>query len=522
MTDKKVLQFHSNAVSDGDLLVTEVSGVEALSTLYAFEISLVCKQGTLDLDALLEQAAYLGIKRGLQLGGTLGLGKVTLKRHGMLSCVEQREKRGQWVHYQATLVPRLWRLTQTWQSRIFLDQSIPDILEEVLKSSGLTPNDYELRLVGDYGSRSYVVQYEETDFDFISRWLEHYGIFYFFEQDEDGDKVIFADSSSAYVPIQGGAALSYKPQTVQGATGAEAWFAEEVVSAFACRQQPVPGKVVLKDYNWRKPSDDLQVSQDVSEQGVGQLYQLNNHYRSQQAGKALATARAQGYLCRQKQFAGESDCRAMLVGVTFQLNQHYRYDTNRTYVLTEVRHHATQDVELASSGSVGATYSNSFTAIPAELNFRPPCTTPWPSINGVIPATIDGSGDGSYAEIDDRGRYKVILPFDLSGRSGGKASYYIRMATPYAGSNHGQHFPLHKGTEVMLVHVDGDPDRPIIAAAVPNSETPSLVTSSNQTQSLIHTAGGNMIHIEDAEGRQRIKFHSPGSKTTFQIGSGLD
>ena len=58
-----------------------------------------------------------------------------------------------------------------------------------------------------------------------------------------------------------------------------------------------------------------------------------------------------------------------------------------------------------------------------------------------------------------------------------KHSSWLRMAQPYAGENHGMHFPLHKGTEVLLTFIDGDPDRPIVQGAVPNAETSSPVTS---------------------------------------------
>ena len=115
-------------------------------------------------------------------------------------------------------------------------------------------------------------------------------------------------------------------------------------------------------------------------------------------------------------------------------------------------------------------------------------------------AHIDAAGSGQYAEVDNQGRYKVILPFDLNSAMGGKASSWLRMAQPYAGENHGMHFPLHKGTEVLLTFIDGDPDRPIIAAAVPNPITPSPVNSSNSTQSRITTAGGNKLHMEDQQG----------------------
>ena len=96
------------------------------------------------------------------------------------------------------------------------------------------------------------------------------------------------------------------------------------------------------------------------------------------------------------------------------------------------------------------------------------------------------------------------------------------MAQPYAGTDHGMHFPLHKGTEVLLTFIDGDPDRPIIQSAVPNPETQSPVNVNNQTMSAITTAGGNKIHIEDMAGSERILMHSPNQKSFVRIGAPND
>jgi type VI secretion system secreted protein VgrG len=92
------------------------------------------------------------------------------------------------------------------------------------------------------------------------------------------------------------------------------------------------------------------------------------------------------------------------------------------------------------------------------------------------------------------------------------------MAQPYGGSKHGMHFPLQKGTEVLLTFVNGDPDRPIITAAVPNPAMPSLVTSANQTANIIHTSGGNKIHLEDLEGSQHLLLHSPAADSMICLG----
>ena len=82
----------------------------------------------------------------------------------------------------------------------------------------------------------------------------------------------------------------------------------------------------------------------------------------------------------------------------------------------------------------------------------------------------------------------------------------------------GMHFPLHKGTEVLLAHVNGDPDRPIIIGAVPNPDTASPVTGSNQTQCKVQTGGGNSMTFEDTADGQRIVIRSPKVNTFFSMG----
>jgi type VI secretion system secreted protein VgrG len=73
------------------------------------------------------------------------------------------------------------------------------------------------------------------------------------------------------------------------------------------------------------------------------------------------------------------------------------------------------------------------------------------------------------------------------------------MAQHYSGAGYGSHFPLHKGAEVIIVHVDGNPDRPIIVASVPNPSTLTPSTAQSATQSVIQTASGIRIEMEDLQ-----------------------
>jgi type VI secretion system secreted protein VgrG len=516
----RVVKYHNPALKPNTLLVVSFQGHEAISRPYRYEIDFVSQDAGIDPHAVLTTPGFLGMKQGVAISGG-GRGIQTLKIHGLLSTFEQSGKALDWVTYRGVLVPRLWTLSLNVQSRIFLDRTVPQIVEDVLKAAGFASDDYDMRANGrTYPKREYVVQYQESDLDFISRLMEHEGISYYFEQGDEKEKVVFADAPAGFVPMPGTSTFRYQPAGA-GAVGSGDWFEEEVVRSLVARDRLLQKEVVLRDYNYRTPSVDLKVQEPAVEKGQGTFYEYGDHYKTADEGKAYAKVRAEEIKCRQKTFTAGGELRGAHAGLQFTLTDHYRAEFSTTYLITDVRTKLTQAIDLtARQGQTRATYQNEFDCIFADTPFRPARLTPKPKIVGTINAKVDAAGDGKYAEIDDQGRYKVILPFDLSGRKDGKATRFIRMAQPYAGPNEGFHFPLHKGADVILTHIDGDPDRPLIAAAVPNPETASPVTGSNQTTSVIHTGGNNKITIEDTDGRQQFKFECPTEGSIFTIGAG--
>ena len=82
------------------------------------------------------------------------------------------------------------------------------------------------------------------------------------------------------------------------------------------------------------------------------------------------------------------------------------------------------------------------------------------------------------------------------------------------------HFPLRAGTRVLLAFIGGDPDRPFISGTINDSgDQQSIVTADNQTSSMIKTASGNKIEIEDKEGTNRIKLQTGDNKTYMHLGA---
>ena len=61
-----------------------------------------------------------------------------------------------------------------------------------------------MRLQGSYDPVEYVCQYGESHLNFVSRWCEREGIYYFFEQSGGGEKVVFTDTQISHTPIPQG------------------------------------------------------------------------------------------------------------------------------------------------------------------------------------------------------------------------------------------------------------------------------------------------------------------------------
>ncbi len=515
MAANQFVEFQAYGAAEDAFEVGRVQAVDELSALYRYEVELFSATPDHKFDDLMAKTARIGLKQTVVTGdGSKGTKLYNI--YGMLASFEQLEKHSDLVRYRAAVVPRVWKLGQTFQSRIFQNLGVVDIVDEVLKDS----KSYKLKEKDDYGfdgatranykPREYVVQYQESDLAFVSRWLEHEGLTYAFEMKDGRERIVLFDKTDSYADL--GVKLKYRPGGEKVSKG-EAGFGdapdEEVVRAFVCRRRPGPAKVQLADWNWREPDVKIAAEAVVSDTGQGMVYEYGNHYRTQEEGKALAAVRAGAIKCRLTTFEGVGNCRSLRPGGVFELQEHYRKEFDGKYLVTSVRHSMTQPVGLAGAGTGGAPkYENTFTCIPASVLFRPERLTPWPRVSGFTPALVDGEAAEKYGPLDDQGQYRLKMLFDLSDKKDGKASRPVRMAQPSAGSGYGVHFPQHLKTEVLVAHNEGNPDRPVIVGAVPNPKTPTPVKGGNKSQLIFKSSGNNMLLFDDKEGEQMVFLHA--------------
>jgi type VI secretion system secreted protein VgrG len=504
MTGTLPIRFHSAAVPDGTLVVTRFNGTETLSTPFRFAIELVSLRDDLDLAALLRADARLDLACG-QLHGDAVAARRWETRRGVLARIERCDGGGRWTRYRAELVPRWWRASLSRRSRLFMDCSAVEIAERVLRDAGLPRDEWQPRLSRVYAHRDYVVQHDESDLDFVARLLEHEGIYHRCDHGDERTALVLGDSPETYGTLQ--EPLPFHALTEQEADAVgDHWHQPGAVQAWGCRHIPIPAEAQVSDHNWRSPDHDLRAASRVPGGACGVDYRYGEGQRDVDESARLARIHAEALACTSRVSSGRSNAREFTPGLVFTLSGHPVAGEDGRYVITEVRHRGEQQLERGAGGEGRTRYENSFTCIPGHLTFHPPRVTPRPRISGVIHAVVDAAGAGEYAELDDQGRYRVRLPLDLDHRAAGGASRPVRMSQPYAGPGMGMHFPLHKGTEVLIAHINGDPDRPVIAGAVPNPANVSVVTSANRTQGVLRSASGNELRFDDTAGAQEARL----------------
>jgi len=479
----------------GELRVLSFGGEEGVSRLFGFGIQLASDDGEIDIDSIVGQPATLTIyhENGER------------KIHGIVSRFEQSSEGTDFTPYYAELVPQVWLLTQRYGCRIHQNLSVPDIVRTVLTDAG-TPNDrFRFTLNAEYPEQEYCVQYRESDWNFVSRLLEEVGIFYFFEHTDEACNLVMADSDTAHEAIE-------TPDTIPFREASGTVAEEEAIFTFRYSQQIRPGKVTYRDYDFEKPSLDLEKDETAQRDDALEMYDYPGLYIDPDVGQNRVLLGLESIQTRRVVGIGQSLCRRFIPGYKFNLDEHPRSDFNRDYVLIWVSHTGTQPHGEAAVGGQFE-YNNEFRCIPGDIPFRPARRTPRPVIQGTQTAVVTGpSGEEIYP--DKYGRVKVQFHWDREGQNDENSSCWVRVSQVWAGNSWGAMYIPRIGQEVIIDFLEGDPDKPLITGRLYRGDNmPPYKLPDDKTKSTIKSdsskggGGYNEIRFEDLKGKEEIFLH---------------
>jgi type VI secretion system secreted protein VgrG len=476
-------------LGDDALLLARIDGEEGISRLFHFDLDLVSPKLDVDAADLLRTAAAV----------TFPLHDGNIRTiHGIFNRFSQTGRDGDLATYHAEIVAWPWFLSLRRDSRIFQNKSILDIAEKIFGSWGFTDFDFRCE---SRPAREFIVQYAETDWAFISRWLEAEGIFYFFDHADEGHTLVLADANTAMEPC---------PNISEAWIRGRAIVDMDTVGAVTFEHSVQVGKVTLKDFDYLQPSLSLEASEG---DGVGEIYDYPGWYATPEDASRYARYRLEAEEARREEIRGEGNCRWMQTGHTFELQGHFNADTNGEYVLTSIRH-ACGTAGFRTGESESFDYRNTFMCMPAGIPFRPPLSTPAPQVRGSQTAIVVGP-EGEEVWTDKYGRVKIQFHWDREGRRNEDSSCWVRVATPWGGKGYGSVSVPRIGNEVLVDFLEGNPDRPIIVASVYNAEQMppfelpgSGIQMGMKSRSSPGGGGYNEITATDTKGKEQMTVNA--------------
>jgi type VI secretion system secreted protein VgrG len=428
--------------------------------------------------------------------------------NGFVTRFAQGGTLGRYVRYHATVRSWLWFLTRTTDCRIFQEMTVPDIVKKVFADHPTA--DYKLELTGTYRKWVYCVQYRETDYNFVSRLLEHEGIYFYTRHTDGHNTIVLTDSTSKSAPVPGYEKISFiAPEDVvrPELEHIESWdFASDIQ----------PGVYVHDDYDLERPSVELRTRKTLTRSyspSDYEIYDYPGHYVQKPDGEQYAHVRIDEFGTLFETAEGAGNSKGVEVGSLFTLEDYPREDQNREYLVVGATCNLRfGDYEALPQGSGGTEYRCSFAAMPTSQQFRPRRSTPKPFVQGPQTAVVVGpAGEEIYT--DKYGRVKVQFHWDRYGKKDDKSSCWIRVSQPWAGKAWGGVANPRIGQEVIVDFLEGDPDQPIITGRVYNAEQmPPYELPGNQTQTGIKSRsspeGGaenfNELMFEDKKGSELV------------------
>lgn len=504
--------YISTPLGTDKLLLTRLEGTESLSELFHFRLEMWSEDFSLSATDIVGKNVTISMATGESdtryLNGAL-------IRFGAGIC------RGSLRQYQAEVVPWLWFLTRSKDCRIYQNQTAQEIIEAVFGNFGFT--DYTTSgISGSHPTFDYVVQYNETAFDFVSRLMEQEGIFYYFKHENGKHTMVIADAGTAFQDAS--------PSSVEYCYASSPHAYENRITQWRHEYEYRSGKWSQTDYDFvnlpprstTTPATNLLASKEtiLAFESIKSFEQFEypGQFDNSGDGTTYTQTRMQEEEAASHLVVGAGHVQGFGAGCKFTITGHDSdAENNIPYVLNSVTHRANvgaayQLTETANEGTPD--YENDFTCFPADVTYRPRRKTPRPQIIGAQTAVVTGpSGEEIWP--DEYGRVKVQFHWDRVGVRDENTTCWIRCMQSIAGKNWGSMFIPRIGQEVVVTFLEGNPDRPLITGLVYNADQmPAYTLPDEKTKSYIKTnssTGGdgfNEIRFEDLAGSEQIFVHA--------------
>lgn len=507
-------------LSDDALVLVKLEATEAISENFEWRVSCLLNEG----EAALDPEQIIGQMLHVEVDTDSGAPRLF---PGLCTDVRFRGWRGDYMYYELVLRPWTWLLTQETRSRIFHDLSVNEIIRDVFTDFEIS--HFEFRLQRSFQPIPYCTQYRETTYDFISRLMERYGLFFFFEFEKDKHRIIIVDSQAALPDISEYKALRFQPVSEIG-------IRQDRLFGWHKDSRLRPSIYEVDDYNYERPNTKLDVARNAKDKprhGHGDLrkYHYPASHSDQAGGQQLADVLIDGERADAERKFAYGYAPLIRAGGVFTLTDHPVKEENTRHFAVRARHsvfvqhfRSGTGAKDGGFGRPGAEiepetdqYEGEYEIVDAARAYRTLPKTPWPRIYGAQTATVIKEKNAPADEeidVDKEGR--ILVQFHWKDtKVGPSSSCRVRVAQIWAGAQWGGVWIPRVGMEVVVDFLEGNPDEPLVTGAVYNGKNkPPIDFPADKTKSTIKSnsskggAGFNELRFEDKKDAEEIYIHA--------------
>ena len=484
-----------------DVLIQRFTGHEKLSELFEYRAVILCDRADLNSDDLLASELSLEIEQA-QGGPRYLSGLVTEFRR-----LGQYEVNPRYYQYELFLRPWFYLAKNTSDYKIYQEQSVVEIFQEIFNNY---PFAVEMRFLESYRQWNYCVQYDETDFEFISRLMEQEGIYYWFEHTKGKHTLVMADDLGAHEMVSGNSAVPmYMPSRKLDPQ-------QEYMMQWQSKFQIVPSRYSTDDYDLNKPfahMDVVQFGLVPNKHGLDlEIYDAIGGYTEDKDGARYAKVRMQSLELPYHHIKAQTNARNLAPGYRFNLAKHPNKDLNKTYTIVSAEYDFAESPYVTNDEHKAHLLIN-LQLIPMNTQFRAPMKTPLPKTTGPQTARVVGA-PGESIWTDKYGRIKVQFHWDRYGEKNEHSSCWIRVSNPWASGGFGGLQIPRVNEEVIVDFIGGHPDRPVVVGRVYNQENmPPINLPEEATVSGFQTrtkdgdaSQGNQMMFDDTPGQELLNM----------------
>ncbi|SPA56461.1 putative Rhs element VGR-related protein [Cupriavidus taiwanensis] len=444
--------------------------------------------------------------------------------HGHVTRFERVGANGGLARYRMVVEPWLAFLRHRRDSFLFQDMSVVDVVDSVFGDYNgqgkLVPAwRWALRDASAYPRRSIVTQYEESDFDFVTRLLAEEGLFYYFEHEAgDGEalgthRMVIADANDVFQDNE---------QASIRFGRADATAAEDVIDRWQGARRLQTNAVAVASWDYRAkavrsaeagaPAEGNSAAPALQDTDYPGQYWFEDGDQAQRHARQLVEALE----VRRLSFSGEGSVRTLAPASRFVLTGHYDYervqgDDERRFVVLAVTHAARNNLnerfrgvidqllgtgqptaapaESTSSAADVPFYRNQFTVVPATLPYRP--------------QQLDGQGRQLHPRPTVTGAQTAIDQTGAANATGNAPAWFAGSNEAADGKQDG----------------NGKPDGQ-------QGHAHNAVLSGIKTQALGHsqdgTGGYNQLVFDDTSGQSRTLLSTTQAASALTLGHHLE